>query len=46
VVTVELNGAPTIEVAEAALVMTGATFSVSVCEELPATLNQFDSSPP
>src|SRR6266702_3066327 len=30
VVTVKLNGAPTIEVAEAALVMAGATFSVRV----------------
>ena len=46
VVTVELKGAPTMEVAESALVMTGATFSVRVCEALPATLIQFDSSPP
>ena len=30
VVTVKLNAAPTIEVAEAALVMVGATFSVRV----------------
>ena len=33
VVTVKLNGAPTMEVADAALVIVGATFSVRVVEE-------------
>ena len=46
VVTVKLNGAPTIEVAVAALVMAGATCSVRVRVEPPATGTQFDSSPP
>ena len=44
--TVKLNGAPTMAVAELALVMAGATCSDRVWVEDPATGTQFDSSPP
>jgi hypothetical protein len=44
--TVKLKAVPTLAVADAALVITGAEFSVSVWEEVPATLSQFDSTPP
>jgi hypothetical protein len=46
VVTVVVKAAPTLEVAELALVMVGATFSVRVVVPVPATLVQADSSPP
>ena len=45
-VTVKLNGAPTIEVADAALVMAGATLSVRVSVAPVPRLTQSDSSPP
>ena len=46
VVTVKLKGVPTMAVAEVELVIAGATAaSVRVCEEVPATLSQLDSSP-
>src|SRR5262249_499182 len=44
VVTVKLNGAPTIEVAEEALVMTGPTFSFKTKGAVP-TSTQSDKSP-
>ena len=44
--TVKLNGAPTIEVAEPALVMVGATFSVSVSVDPVPRLTQSESCPP
>ena len=46
VVMVKLKAAPTMEVAVAALVIAGATFSVRVRVEPPARLTQPDSSPP
>ena len=46
VVTVKLNGVPTIEEADAALVMAGATFSVSVSVAPVPRLTQSDRLPP
>ena len=46
VLTLKLKGVPTLAVADAALVIKGAEFSVSVWEEVPARLSQFDSTPP
>jgi hypothetical protein len=46
VATVKLNGAPTIEDADAALVIAGATFSVRVSVAPVPRLTQSDSSPP
>ena len=46
VVMAKLNGAPTFELAVAALVMVGATFSVSVRLVPPGTFTQSDSPPP
>ena len=46
VVTVKLNGAPTIEEADAALVMAGATFSVRVSVAPVPRLTQSDRLPP
>ena len=46
VVTVVEKAAPTLEAAELALVMAGATFSVRVVVPVPATLVHPDSSPP
>jgi hypothetical protein len=46
VVTVKLKGVLAMALADIELVIAGATPSVRVCEELPATLTQFDSTPP